>query len=141
MKYLKKYNKALSILTVITILSLINPSKINPDDIQLIPHTDKIVHFIMYFTLGFVFMFEYYIHHKKRIINISQILILPLMWGAFMELLQYYTTSNRSADWWDMAANALGIIVAFFAVVLLKQNYIIKSLIIFPFKKKYNIKF
>lgn len=135
MYYLKKYNKTISILIIITILSLINTSKIQPKDIELIPHFDKIIHFLMYFTLAFFFMFEYYLHHKKGITKISQILILPILWGGFMELMQYFTTSNRSADWWDMVANTLGIFIAYLVVVGFRKNLIIKKLILFPFGK------
>lgn len=135
MYYFKKYHKTLCIILAITILSLINTSKITPNNFSTIPHFDKIVHFLMYFTLAFVFMFEYYIHHHKTISNISKILILPLIYGGIMELLQLILTTYRSGNWWDMIANTSGIIAAFFAVKILRNNIFIKKWMLFPLKQ------
>jgi len=135
MYYFKKYHKTLSIILIITILSLMNTSEIEPKDLNLIPHIDKIVHFLMYFTLGFTFMFEYYIHHHKTIKNISTILILPLLYGGLMEILQLLLTSYRGADWLDMLANGCGIFAAYFAVKTLRNNIFIKKCMLFPLKK------
>jgi VanZ family protein len=89
----------------------------------------------MYFTLGFVFMFEYYIHHHTTITKISTILILPLIYGGLMELLQITITSYRSGDWWDMLANGSGIIAAFFAVKALRNNTFFHKWMLFPLKQ------
>ncbi|MBS2212513.1 VanZ family protein [Carboxylicivirga mesophila] len=133
--YFKKYHKTLSIIFIITLLSLINTSKIKPDDLSLIPHFDKIVHFLMYFTLGFVFMFEYYIHHHQTITRISKILILPLLYGGLMELLQISVTTYRSGDWWDMLANGCGILTAYFIVKSLRNNTFFRKWMLFPLKQ------
>ncbi len=133
--YFKKYHKTLTTIFIITLLSLINTTRINPDDLRLIPHFDKIVHFLMYLTLGFVFMFEYYIHHHKTISKISKILILPLIYGGLMELLQLLITSYRSGDWWDMLANSCGIFTAFFFVKALRNNIFLRKWMLFPLKQ------
>ncbi len=135
MYYLKKYHKTLSIILIITVLSLMNTSKITPKNINLIPHLDKIVHFLMYFALSFIFMFEYYIHHHKTIGKISNILILPLCYSGLMELLQFSLTTHRGADWLDMLANTCGIFTAYFAVKALRNNTFLKKWILFPLTK------
>ncbi|WP_430814349.1 VanZ family protein [Carboxylicivirga sp. RSCT41] len=135
MYYFKKYHKTLSIILIITVLSLINTVRIKPDNLPVIPHFDKIVHFLMYFTLGFVFMFEYYIHHHKTITRVSKILILPLIYGGIMEVLQYAVTPYRSGDWWDMLANGCGIFAAFIAVAYLRNNTFFNKWMLFPLKK------
>lgn len=133
--YLKKYNKTIGIICLITVLSLLNTSNIKTDSFKIIPHFDKVVHFLMYFTLGFVFMFEYYLHHHKTLKRISKILILPLIYGGIMEILQFSMTNYRSGDWWDMFANGCGIIAAFFAVSLFKNNSFIKTCVLFPYRQ------
>ncbi len=135
MYYIKKYHKTLSIITIITLLSLLNTSDIQPRNIRLFPHFDKVVHFLMYFTLAFIFMLEYYIHHHKTISKISKILILPLFYGGLMELLQLLITANRSGEWWDMLANACGIITAYFAVLLFRNSPLVHKWMLFPLKK------
>ena len=136
MSRLIKYHKTLTIMLVVTFLSLMNTSNIKPRDIFSFPHFDKIVHFLMYFTMAFFLMFEYYLHHKHRITHIVQILIIPLFWGAAMELAQLILTENRAAEWWDMLANSLGVFAAYFVVYIFRHNKIINFLILFPFNKK-----
>jgi len=135
MYYIKKYHKTLGIIFIITVLSLINTSKIEPDKIKLIPHIDKIVHFLMYFTLAFTFMFEYYIHHHKTISKVSKILILPLFYSGLMEILQLSITSYRGADWLDMLANGSGILMAYFAVRTFRNNVFFKKIMLYPLKE------
>jgi len=120
---------------VVTFLSLMNTSNLKPHDIYSFPHFDKIVHFLMYFTMAFFLMFEYYLHHKHRITHIVQILIIPLFWGAAMEFAQMFFTQNRAAEWWDMLANTLGVVAAYFVVYFFRHNKIVNYLILFPFNK------
>ena len=136
MARLIRYHKTLCILLMITILSLMDTSGIEPRSLVTIPYFDKIVHFIMYFTLAFTLMFEYYLHHKYKITKGIQVLILPLIWGAIMEIAQFLLTNYRGAEWKDMLANTVGIIIAYFTVKLLKDNRILVTLILFPFFKK-----
>jgi len=121
---------------VVTVLSLVNTSDFEPRDIYRIPYFDKIVHFLMYFTMAFFLMFEYYLHHKHKITHIVQILLIPLFWGAAMELAQLLLTNYRGAEWWDMLANSIGVVTAYFAVYILRHNKLISQLILFPFARK-----
>ncbi len=131
-----KYHKTLTIMLVVTFLSLMNTSDIEPRKIFSIPHFDKIVHFLMYFTMAFFLMFEYYLHHKHKITRIVQILLIPLFWGASMEMAQFLLTNYRGAEWWDMIANTLGVITAYFFVYIFRHNKLISYLILFPFNKR-----
>lgn len=136
MARLKRYHKTLFIMLVVTTLSLVNTSNIHPKPLFVIPHFDKIIHFSMYFTMAFFLMFEYYLHHKHKITHIIQILLIPLFWGAAMEIAQLLLTNYRSADWWDMVANSIGIITAYFAVYTLRHNKLVSRLILFPFNNQ-----
>lgn len=131
-----KYHKTLGILLIVTILSLMDTDGIEPQGLINIPHFDKIVHFLMYFTLAFFLMFEYYLHHKDKIIHEIQVLLLPLFWGAAMEMMQLFFTDYRGAEWLDMLANTIGIIMAFIAVYIVRDVQWIARLILFPFHNK-----
>nr|WP_321454141.1 VanZ family protein [uncultured Carboxylicivirga sp.] len=136
MSRILKYHKTITIMLVVTFLSLMKTSDITPRDIFQLPYFDKIVHFLMYFTMTFFFMFEYYLQHKHRITHIVQILIIPLFWGASMELAQLFFTDYRGADWWDMLANSIGVFTAYFVVCIFRHNKLIGYLILFPFNKR-----
>lgn len=133
---MKKYHKTLAILLAITFLSLVKTSSLPAIPINKIPHFDKFVHFTMYFTLGFFLMFEYYLHHKERITRIAKIILLPLFWGASMEIAQRILTPYRAAEWMDMLANTLGVITAYGAVIVLRHNKYIGNFILFPFYRE-----
>ncbi len=130
---LLKYHKTLGIILAVTILSLMNTSSIEPRNIHLIPHIDKIVHFLMYFTMAFFLMFEYYVHHKHKITRGFQVLMIPIFWGATMEITQLVLTSYRGAEWLDMLANTLGVIFAYIGFNILKENKFLNRFILFPF--------
>jgi VanZ family protein len=107
----KSINLALALLwtTVITYLSLASVEGLS-SQIQ-IPNKDKIVHFSFYF--GFVYLWWKGLAIQQ---NSAKTLLLcsAIGYGLLMELLQYYCTTNRSADIWDILANSLGAITCFY---------------------------
>jgi len=72
---------------------------------------DKVVHFLMYFGLSGVASFMYIYENKGRIIVLKLILfaiLLPILYGGFIEILQDKYYPERSGDWFDFLADALG---------------------------------
>jgi len=79
--------------------------------------SDKFMHFTAYAGLAFVFMGAAGRHHWLRI----AVGLLAL--GASIELAQGWLTEARSAEWLDMAANALGVAGGIAAAWLLPGNW------------------
>jgi VanZ family protein len=74
---------------------------------------DKWTHFVMYFILCFAWSKETLrVNH-----SIMLFLIATVIMGAGIELLQLYTTKNRSGEWGDFFADLAGLFVANFFVV------------------------
>ena len=75
---------------------------------------DKLVHLGTYFVLSFILCYWF---HKKNAkssipIKIAVIIILfGIFYGGFMEMLQEYIFINRSGNWYDFFANAIGAIL------------------------------
>ena len=128
-----KYHKTIGIILIVTLLSLLDTSGIEPKRMHSIPNFDKIVHFLMYFTMTFFLIFDYYLHHKHKISKKVYLLIIPLSWGGAMELAQLWFTNYRGAEWMDMLANTIGVILAYFAFYLLRDNRLFNKIMLFPF--------
>lgn len=75
-----------------------------------IPYKDKVAHFTFYFVFSFVW-FVYYVKSNPNYSRIKlsiRIFTIASLMGGVVELLQYYFTSSRSAEWADELANCLG---------------------------------
>jgi VanZ family protein len=106
-------NNILSIIVALVILYLSLTDSQSFDNVPFlnIPYFDKIAHFLMYFGLMSVIVFE----HRNAIIGRTQvglIAIIPFIYGVLMELLQLTLAANRSGNIFDVLANAAGIIVS-----------------------------
>ncbi len=112
-RYLKHYFFSLLVVMIICYLSFFTPPKTELDDV---PNIDKLVHTVMYGGLCCVIWLEYLLSHKtlcrKRLVIGN--LILPIFMSGVIELLQAYCTTGRSGDWWDFAANSLGVLLAWY---------------------------
>lgn len=73
-----------------------------------LPHTDKLVHFAMYFIYTFFLLWETKKHQKLRYKII--IVVYATAFGILMEILQYQLTTYRSSDIYDAIFNSLGAI-------------------------------
>jgi VanZ family protein len=76
-----------------------------------IPYFDKIAHFLMYFGLMSVIVFE----HRNTITGRTQVVliaVIPFIYGILMEILQLTIAANRSGNIYDVIANTAGIIVS-----------------------------
>jgi VanZ family protein len=75
------------------------------------PFQDKIVHFLMYFSLMSVLILE----NRNTIrsnLQLFMIAIIPLFYGILMEILQSTLTVSRSGSIYDAIFNLAGIIVS-----------------------------
>lgn len=90
-----------------------------------IPYLDKIVHFLMYFGLMSVIIFE-----NRKTLETAGILFLtaliPLFYGILMEILQAIFTATRTGSFYDIIFNSAGILVSLLLWMwikpLLKEN-------------------
>ncbi|WP_353148924.1 VanZ family protein [Flavobacterium sp.] len=81
-----------------------------------IKNIDKIIHFVFYFVLVFL-----WIKGMKRtsMYRFLIVVVLAIFLGIGIEFLQKYCTPKRTFDWYDIVANSLGAISSFFLV----KNY------------------
>ena len=121
--YLKKYPLTLLVVAIILYLSFFKPPQ---TDMETIPGIDKIVHLCMYGGLCFLLWIEYLRTHQS--INRPRVfiggIILPIILSGSIELMQTYCTEHRGGDWWDFAANTLGVLLA-----ALVGQYILRPII------------
>ena len=121
--YLKKYPLSILVIATIFYLSFFKPPQ---TDMETIPGIDKIVHICMYGGLCFFLWIEYLRTHQA--INRLRIFIggilLPILLSGAIELMQTYCTEHRGGDWWDFAANSLGVILS-----ALVGQYILRPII------------
>lgn len=111
---------------VVVILSLVPSSDLPDLELDLIPHADKIVHFVMYVLLTFLYLQQ----NQKEGTGKSKImwLILTVLYafftGFFLELIQNSFLIGRNFDIFDVLANTAGILVA---VVFYKMFHHLKG--------------
>lgn len=109
--YLKKYPLSLLLIATILYLSFFTPPK---TDVEEIPYMDKLVHICMYGGLCLFIWIEYFRSHRKT--NFTRMviggIIAPIALSGMIEWMQGCLTDNRSGDWADLAANALGVFLA-----------------------------
>jgi len=74
---------------------------------QLFTDFDKFLHFGSFFALTLLLLLT----STERLRG--WLLLLVILLGAALELGQDYWLPKRQADWWDIAANTLGVVLAF----------------------------
>ena len=95
---------------LITVLSLITIEK-TPSFVLQLPFKDKIVHFVFYFVFGILWSLGL----KDKLARFRfKVLFLAIIYGIVIEVLQEVLTKNRTADFYDVLANTLGAVFAFF---------------------------
>lgn len=83
---------------------------------------DKWTHLVMYGTLVAVIWWEYTRHHTTN--NTRRLFLLaflaPVAMGGLVELAQAYCTGGcRSGEWFDFAANTIGVVLGTLIGILL----------------------
>ena len=88
-----------------------------------IPSKDKYAHFIFYFVLTLSWMLSFKEVNNKILFKIIGIII---AYGIIIEVVQQNFTANREADVFDVIANSLGAIFAYFAFLFSKKKILKK---------------
>ncbi|MBD5244598.1 MAG: GNAT family N-acetyltransferase [Barnesiella sp.] len=86
------------------------PNPLPSDHIHLFPHSDKVVHFIMFATLAGAILFDRCrAHHMvPRPLAAIGAMIISSLFGGIVEILQHLMELGRSADWLDFIADTIG---------------------------------
>ena len=100
------FNKWPSILWAIFILVLSTVPGPSLPQQKLLPHLDKVVHFIFYLILV-ILSFNGWKDSKNGII----IICLVLSYGVGIELIQHFFIEKRFFDIYDVVANTAGVLV------------------------------
>lgn len=119
---IKKNKFSLILALIIAYLSLANSKTFSEVPLYNIPFADKIVHFIMYFSLMSVIIFE----NRKYLKSTGQLIFLaliPFLYGALMEILQSTLTISRSGSIYDAAANLAGVVTSVLLWFLIKPFF------------------
>jgi VanZ family protein len=110
---------------IILYLSLANSQTFDKVPLIKIPHLDKVVHFLMYFSLMSVIIMENR-NYLKRTGSLLLLAAIPLLYGILMEILQLLT-STRSGNIYDAFADGAGIVFSLLLWLLLKPLFNKKS--------------
>lgn len=106
-KWIRRHPISVILILVIWYLSLFTPPKTELANVRFI---DKWAHLLMYGSLAFVLWMEDW-RVRKASPSMSRALALyigPVAMSGLIELAQAYCTTDRSGDWLDLAANAIG---------------------------------
>jgi len=104
-----KYCKTVIIALIILYGSVTSSNNLNQVNFLQIQFMDKIIHFLMYFILCISFQSSILrIFRIQKIERVVITLIFVISYGFLMEVFQYYFTKDRSAEFLDALANAIG---------------------------------
>lgn len=113
LKRILKYSWPPAIVAIIIFyLCCLIPQQDIPDvGFEFFIPTDKIVHFLMFFGLAAVASFNYIYDKKGKIIILKLVvfaILIPILYGGLIEIIQEKYYPERSGDWYDFLADALG---------------------------------
>ena len=119
------------IMIIITYCSLDdNPLDIN--SVKLFKGADKVIHFVMYFTLCAAFIFDYAkmrMPHHTKFSSESAFTTLAFLVGLILEILQANLTETRTFDIYDITANTLGAVSALVIIKLWLMHIFRKAMV------------
>ena len=88
---------------------------------------DKLVHLGFFFVLSILLFYgkiKSQSSYSFRVLTIFKIVALTFFVGGGIEVLQLELFPYRSAEWWDLGADMMGVMMAVFSYVLLhRSNY------------------
>lgn len=120
LKYLIQYKFSILLAALIVLLSLIPSSSMPQTRLYSLPFLDKIVHICMYGSLGFVALLE---RRCQERCFMKEFLLLFMLFtlSTLMEILQATVVASRGAEWFDLAANMIGLGGAWLAYSFLRR--------------------
>ena len=104
-KWIRRHPISVILILVIWYLSLFTPPKTELANVRFI---DKWAHLLMYGSLAFVLWMEDWRVRKASPSMPRALYIGPVAMSGLIELAQAYCTTDRSGDWLDLAAKAIG---------------------------------
>ena len=116
----------LAILWAILVLILCDmPTDTLEKGVPVFQGMDKLVHTGFFFVLT-VLLFYGKIRQQKsyvfRITTIMKILLVTASLGAGIEILQWKVFTYRSAEWWDLFCDMVGVGMGIFSYIFLHRN-------------------
>ena len=93
-------------------LSLVDLSDVKTESIA-IPHKDKIVHFVFYSVLTFLWSMAFKPSNKRKFSQQLLVVVVCILLGMIIEVLQGYAGFNRSFEWLDIITNTIGAIFGY----------------------------
>ncbi|MFO7940158.1 MAG: VanZ family protein [Bacteroidales bacterium] len=122
-KYFTNYWKSLLVAIIIAYGSLASGEDLPNSSFLSIPYSDKVIHALMYAGLSIVLLAANNRLAIKR--NYLYTLFIATSYGAGMELLQMTLTETRQAEFLDIMANTLGVLVGILIFkILLKKKWV-----------------
>ena len=119
--FLKTFWKPLSWALIIIVLSVMPTDEIDSHMWSVVPHEDKIMHFIFYGIFSFLLIRAFLIYFKKSksvwLFALVTFLII-FFFGITLEIIQARFTSYRQGDLMDMVFNLGGCIFAILLVLI-----------------------
>lgn len=106
--FIKQYYKSIIIGLLIAWLSLSGSKSIIPGRMLNIPYIDKMGHFAMYAFFSAMLLLDSCRWHSSRHLRYI-ILLIPVFFGALMEIMQMALTTSRKAETFDLIANIGGV--------------------------------
>ncbi len=120
MKYPRQY--LWSLLWGILMLALMLTPSDSLDRAPSFPGFDKLAHTGTFFVLAILLYWEYLIKHRqsvKKWVVFLKVTCSTIIFACITELAQMYLSPSRTADFWDIFADVMGIGMASFAFLLL----------------------
>ena len=110
MRYLRAYWKS-----IVWGLFILYMSLIREYNLTFLPEfswRDKLFHAAAYFIFGLLLGYELRKDQISGVAYWSVLIFLPVIFGGIIELLQHYCFAPRVGDWFDFAANTIGVLIA-----------------------------
>ncbi len=122
--FVKLQHKKRSILLGFMIIAVCMIKVPDTDSNINLPYFDKAVHFLMYFLLSAIYVYESSKNKSLSVflINFKSVVYCALLAGA-VELAQGMLTTTRSADFWDFLAGVAGAIMGCLAIGLIRRAF------------------
>jgi len=127
LSYVFRYKFTILLAFLIVLLSLVPSSSMPSSRIFNIPYLDKLVHFSMYASIGFVALMESRCSKNCLVFHMILVLVIFVM-SAIIEVLQATVIATRAAEWFDLLANISGLVAGYVAYRILRGFWIFKFL-------------
>ena len=119
------YNYAWSIIWLIIMITLMGLPSNDLPSTNYFEGFDKLAHCGFFFVLTVLLFFGSSVNSKRRASKLGTVIAVFFVTGFFAfltEAIQYMGGAGRTADWWDIFADFVGIGMAIFGYLLLYRT-------------------